>query len=56
MQEIHGVIMRICRRRIRIRVQLAGDERIVIVDPENVLSEDEVDSQDLCFSGRATQG
>ncbi len=40
-QKIPGVIMRVCRQRIRIRVQLAGCERLVIVDPENVLQEEE---------------
>jgi hypothetical protein len=42
-QKIPGVITRICRQRIRIRVQLAGCERLVIVDPENVLREEEED-------------
>ncbi len=45
MQAIPGEIVRVCRRRIRIRVRLAGSERIVIVDPENVLPEDETDSR-----------
>lgn len=55
-QAIPGEIVRVCRHRIRIRVRLAGSERIVIVDPENMLSEEEFDSQDPCFSGRATRG
>jgi hypothetical protein len=42
-QKIPGVITRVCRQRIRIRVRLAGSERLVIVDPENVLREEEED-------------
>jgi hypothetical protein len=42
-QKIPGVIMRVCRQRIRIRVRLAGSEKLVIVDPENVLREEEED-------------
>ncbi len=42
-QKIPGVITRVCRQRIRIRVRLAGFERLVIVDPENVLREEEED-------------
>ncbi len=53
---IPGVTVSVCRRRIRIRVRLAGSERIVMVDPENLLSEDEVDSRELRLSRRATQG
>jgi hypothetical protein len=37
MERIPGEIVRICRRRIRIRVWLRGKERLVNVDPENVL-------------------
>jgi hypothetical protein len=37
LQRIPGEIVRICRRRIRIRVWLRGKERVVNVDPENVL-------------------
>jgi hypothetical protein len=40
-QAIPGEIVRVCRHRIRIRVRLAGSERIVIVDPENVMNSDE---------------
>ena len=42
-QKIPAVIMRVCRQRIKIRVRLAGCERLVIVDPENVLREEEED-------------
>jgi len=41
MQAIPGVIVRVCRRRLRIRVNLRGRERIVNVDPENVMTSDE---------------
>ena len=40
-QSIPGVIVRVCRRRLRIRVNLRGRERIVNVDPENVMTSDE---------------
>ena len=40
-QAIPGEIVRVCRHRIRIRVRLAGREKLVVVDPENVLHEDE---------------
>jgi hypothetical protein len=38
---VPGVVVRIYRRRLRIRVTLRGRERIVNVDPENVLTSDE---------------
>ena len=38
-ERIPGEIVRICRRRIRIRVCLGGTERVVTVDPDNVLFE-----------------
>ncbi len=37
MERIPGEIVRICRRRIRIRVWLRGKEKLVNVDPENVI-------------------
>jgi hypothetical protein len=40
-QSVPGVIVRVCRRRLRIRVNLRGRERVVNVDPENVLTSDE---------------
>jgi hypothetical protein len=40
-QAIPGEIVRVCRRRLRIRVELRGRERVVNVDPENVLTSDE---------------
>ena len=41
LQRIPGEIVRICRRRIRIRVWLRGKEQLVSVDPDNVLYEAE---------------
>ena len=38
-----GVIVRVCPRRLRIRVHLRGREMTVNVDPENVLTPDEVE-------------
>ncbi len=52
---IPGEVVRGCRHRIRIKVRLAGREKLVIVDPENVLSEDGVDSREPRASSRATQ-
>ena len=40
-QPVPGVIVRVCRYRLRIRVNLRGREKIVNVDPENVLAADE---------------
>ncbi len=54
-QAIPGEVVRICRHRIRIRVRLGGDERLVLVDPENVLSEKEVDSRELRASSGVTK-
>jgi hypothetical protein len=39
LQRIPAVIVRICRRRIRIRVWLRGKERLVYVDPDNIVCE-----------------
>lgn len=36
-QEVPGVIVHICRHRIRISVWLDGRQKLVSVDPENVL-------------------
>ncbi len=52
-QRIPGVITRVCRQRIRIRVQLAGCERQVIVDPDNLLREKEEDEAVLPPNGLA---
>ena len=40
-QAVSAEIVRICRRRVRLRVRLEGREKIVIVDPENVIVSDE---------------
>jgi hypothetical protein len=40
-ESIPGEIVRICRRRIRIRVWMRGEERIVNVEPDNILYEAE---------------
>jgi hypothetical protein len=41
LQRVPGVIMRVCRRRIRLKVKLLGVEKLVNVSPENVIcSED----------------
>ena len=42
-QSIPGVIVRIYRYRISIRVSICGRERIVCVDPENVLCNSETE-------------
>jgi hypothetical protein len=42
LQRIPGEIIRVCRRRIKIRVWLRGRERLVTVDPDNVLFESEL--------------
>ena len=52
-QAIPGEIVRVCRRRIRIRVRLGGSEKLVIVDPENVICEDEAGSGVWGSSSRA---
>lgn len=41
-QTIPGEIVRVCRRRIRIRVQLGGREKTVNVDPENLICSEEM--------------
>ena len=41
-QKVPGVIVRICRRCIRIRVRLGGKEKVVNVDPENVILGEDV--------------
>jgi hypothetical protein len=38
-----GVIERVCRARIRIRVRLGGREKVINVVPDNVISEVDVD-------------
>ena len=37
LQRIPGVIMHVCKRRIRLKVKLLGVEKLVNVRPENVI-------------------
>ena len=46
-QAIPGEIVRVCRHRIRIKVRLGGREKLVIVSPENVMSEEDVREERL---------
>ncbi len=41
--KIPGVIIRVCNSRIRIRVRLEGLEKLVTVDPENVIPDENID-------------
>ena len=47
LQQVPGVIVSICRHRIRIRVRLAGQEKLVNVEPENVICADEYDNSEF---------
>ena len=40
-QRIPAVIMRICKRRIRLKVFLQGTEKLVNVSPDNVIGEED---------------
>jgi hypothetical protein len=40
-RRIPGEIIRICRRRIRLKVKLLDAEKLVNVNPDNVICEDE---------------
>ena len=40
-QRIPAVIIRVCKRKIRLRAQLPGMERTVNVNPDNVIFENE---------------
>ncbi len=40
-QAIPGEVVRVCRHRIRVRIQLNGRVKDVSVDPENVICEDQ---------------
>ncbi len=40
-QRIPGVVVRIYRRRVKISIRLDETERLVIVDPENLIGDDE---------------
>jgi hypothetical protein len=43
LQEVPGVIVRLCGHRIRIRVQLDGGEKVINVDPENLFHGEEIE-------------
>lgn len=36
-QHVHAVVFRVCRKRLTIKVSIGGREKIVNVDPENVI-------------------
>jgi hypothetical protein len=40
-QRIPGVIIRVCRRRIKLKVLLLGMEKLVNVNPDNVICEED---------------
>ena len=40
-QRVPGVVIRACKRRIRLKVKLSGTEKLVNVCPENVICEED---------------
>ena len=40
-QRVPGVIVRVCRRRIRLKVRLLGTDKLVNVSPDNVICEED---------------
>jgi hypothetical protein len=40
-QRIPGVVVRLCKRRIRLKVKLLDAEKLVNLNPDNVIWEDE---------------
>ena len=40
-QRIPGVIVRVCRRRIRLKVRLLGTDKLVNVSPDNAICEED---------------
>ena len=36
-EEVPGIVERICKHRVRIKVQMDGKDRIVNVDPDNLI-------------------
>ena len=40
-QRVPGVVIRACKRRIRLKVRLLGTEKLVNVCPENVICEED---------------
>ena len=39
-QRVPGVIIRVCKRRIRLKVRLLGRDKLVNVSPDNVICEE----------------
>ena len=39
-ERVPGIVVRLCRRRVGIRVQLDGIDKLAIVDPENLIGDD----------------
>ena len=44
-EEIPGIVERICTHRIRIRIQIKGEEKVVSVDPDNLC----IGKMNACF-------
>jgi hypothetical protein len=42
LKEVPGVVVRVCRHRLRIRVEIGGREKVVTVEPENVIREEQI--------------
>jgi hypothetical protein len=40
-QRVPGVIIRVCKRRIRLKVFLLGTEKLVNVSPDNVICKED---------------
>ncbi len=45
LQALPAEIIRVCRHRIRIRIHFGGREKVVNVDPENVICDEEIWSE-----------
>jgi hypothetical protein len=44
-EEVPGIVERICRHRIRIKVQINGKKKVVSVDPDNLC----IGKMNACF-------
>jgi hypothetical protein len=55
-ERVPGVVTRVCRRRVMLRVRLASTEKLVIVNPENLISEEESSDSLLRTDGDAMRG
>ena len=52
-QRIPGEVIRVCKRRVKLRVKLPDREKLVNVSPENVLfNEDDLKGSDCLFLQR----